>query len=159
MRNPTKVERRSDREVVATRTIHGPARLVFEAWTKSDVFRRWWVPKSVPITLVDCRLDVRVGGSYRLVFTHAGGTAEFFGRYLEVTPHSRLVFTNDEAGDAGAVTTVTFDERGGETVVAVSNVFPSKEALDAEMASGGTNALPETLDQLDALVTALRTTS
>src|SRR5262245_1017646 len=128
MKNPTTVERKSEREVVVTRTINGPARVVFEAFTKADLFKRWWVPKSFGLTLVSCELDVRVGGKYRLVFSHEGSEMPFFGTYLEVTPHSRLSWTNDEGPD-GAVTTVTFEERAGKTLVILCDAYPSKEAL------------------------------
>ncbi len=153
MKNRAAVERKSDREVVVTRTINGPARIVFEAWSRPELFKRWWVPKSFGLNLLSYDADVRVGGKYRLVFSHQGSTMEFFGRYLEVTPHSRLSWTNEEGGEGGAVTTVTFEEKGGKTIVAVSNLFPSKEALDAEI--GSTAGLPESLDQLDELVTSL----
>ncbi len=96
--NDAAVERTSEREVVVRRTVNGPARLVFEAWTKAELFQRWWTPKSFPISLLSCEMDVRAGGGYRLVFGDEGSTMEFFGRYLEVTPHSRLVWTNDEGG-------------------------------------------------------------
>ena len=152
MKNRATVERKSDREVVVTRTFDAPARLVFEAWSKPELFQKWWVPKSLPISLHSYEADVRVGGTYRLVFGAPGTTVEFFGRYLEVTPHSRLVWTNDEGGEDGAVTTVTFTtEKGGRTTVAVSNVFPTKEALDAEI--GSTEGLPESLEQLDQFLT------
>src|SRR6187549_143568 len=146
MKNRTTVERKSERELVATRTINGPARIVFEAWTKPELFKRWWVPKSMGVSLHSCDMDVRVGGKYRLVFGYEGSTMEFFGRYLEVTPHSRLAWTNDEDEEGGAVTTVTFEENGGQTLVIVHDLYPSKEALEA---SGSTDAMPETLDQLD----------
>ena len=155
MKNRTTVERKSEREVVVTRTFNGPARVVFEAWTNPDLLKRWWVPKSMGVSLLSCEMDVRVGGSYRLVFSHAGSTMDFFGRYLEVTPHSRLVWTNDEGGDGGAVTTVTFEEKGGETLLVVHDLYPSKEALDGAIASGSTDAMPETFEQLDELLVAL----
>src|SRR5262245_21987961 len=107
-KNGTTVERTSERELVVTRTVNGPARLVFEAWTRPELLKRWWVPKSFGISLLSLDADVRTGGTYRLVFSHEGSTMEFFGKYLEVTPHSRLVWTNEEAGEAGQVTTVTF---------------------------------------------------
>jgi uncharacterized protein YndB with AHSA1/START domain len=107
--NGATVERTSERELVVTRAVNGPARVVFEAWTRPELFERWWAPKSFPISLLSCELDVRVGGGYRLVFGHEGSTMEFFGRYLEVTPPSRLVWTNDE-GDGETVTTVTFED-------------------------------------------------
>jgi uncharacterized protein YndB with AHSA1/START domain len=150
-KNRTGVERKSERELVVTRTVKGPARLVFEAWTKAELFRRWWVPKSYGLTLLSCEMDVRVGGQYRLVFPHEDSTMEFFGTYLEVTPHSRLVWTNDE-GDAGqTVTTVTFEENEGKTLLVVHDRYPSKEAVD----TGSTGALPEALDQLDELLASL----
>ena len=131
MKNRTTVERKSERELVVTRTFNGPARIVFEAWTKPELFKRWWVPKSIGVSLLSCEMDVRVGGRYRLVFGHgASEPMAFFGRYLEVTPHSRLVWTNEEGGDGGAVTTVTFEEKGGKTLLVMHDLYPSKEALD-----------------------------
>jgi uncharacterized protein YndB with AHSA1/START domain len=157
MKNRTTVVRKSERELVVTQTINGPARLVFEAFTKPELFRRWWVPKSFGLSLRSCELDVRVGGTYRLVFSHGGSEMAFFGRYLEVTPHSRLVWTNDEGDDGGAVTTVTFEEKGGKTLLVMHDLYPSKEALDA--GSGSTNAMPESLEQLDELVVTLAASS
>jgi uncharacterized protein YndB with AHSA1/START domain len=147
----TDAERKSDRELVVTRTVDGPARLVFDAWTKPELFERWWVPKSFPIKMLSCQLDVRVGGKYCLTFGHEGGTMEFFGKYLEVTPPSRLVWTNDE-GDGGTVTTVTFEDKGGKTRVVVHDLYASKQALDDAIAEGSTGGMPEQLEQLDALL-------
>src|SRR5262247_4047410 len=117
MKNRTTVERTSEREIVVTRAFNGPARIVFEAWTKPELFKRWWVPKSCGLTLLSCEMDARVGGGYRLVYSHpaAPEPMAFFGKYIEVTPHSRLVWTNDEGKDGGTVTTVTFEQEGGET--------------------------------------------
>jgi uncharacterized protein YndB with AHSA1/START domain len=157
MKNRTTVERKSGSELVATRTFDAPARIVFEAWTTPELFRRWWVPKAFGLTLLSYEADVRVGGGYRLVFSHpaAPEPVAFFGTYLEVTPHSRLVWTNEEAGDAGQVTTVTFEERGGQTLLVVHDLYPSKEALDEAIASGATGALPEQFEQLDELLVTL----
>lgn len=156
MKNSTTVERRSEREMVVTRTIDGPPRLVWEAWTRPELFRRWWVPKSAPISLRSCQMDVRVGGSYRLEFGVEAQTMAFFGRYLEVTPCSRLSWTNDEGGEAAAaITTVTLQERDGQTLLTMTDLHPSKEALDAAFASGSCDGTPETMDQLEALVAAL----
>jgi uncharacterized protein YndB with AHSA1/START domain len=154
MKQPTTTERISDRELVVTRMVNGPARIVFEAWTTPALFRRWWVPKSFPVELTSCEQDVRVGGTYKLVFSANGGTAEFFGTYIEVQPCTRLAWTNEEGGQE-QVTTVTFADHGATTLVTVHNRFSSKEALDEEIANGGTSALPETLDQLDELLTTL----
>jgi uncharacterized protein YndB with AHSA1/START domain len=152
------VERTSERELVVSRTIDGPARLVFEAWTRPELFKRWWVPKGAPISLLACELDVRVGGRYRLVFGIHGSEQqmEFFGRYLEVTPHTRIVWTNEEGDEGGAVTTVTFDEKGGRTLVVVHDLYPSKEALEGAIASGSTEGMPAQLEQLDELIVTLR---
>jgi len=157
-KNPTTVERTSERELVVRRTVNGPARLVFEAWTRPELFRRWWVPASFGLTLLSCEMDVRVGGQYRLVFEHGGSTMAFFGTYREVVPASRLVWTNEEEGGE-TVTTVTFEEQDGKTHVVVRDLYPSKEALDAAIASGSTGGLPEQLEQLDALLPSFGATS
>ena len=155
MKNRTTVERRSERELVVTRTFDGPARIVFEAWTRPELFKLWWVPKSMGMFLRSCEMDVRVGGRYRLVFGHdASSPDEFFGRYIEVTPHSRLVWTNDEGGDAGQVSTVTFEEKAGKTLVVLHDLYPSKEALDAA-GTGAADAMAETFGQLDELLVTL----
>ena len=151
MSNRTTVERKSEREVVVTRTFNGPARLVFEAWTNPDLFRQWWVPKSLGMSLRSCEMDVRVGGKYRLEFEP--DAVAFFGTYREVTPHSRLAWTNEES-DEGSVTTVTFEERGGETLLVMHELYPSKEALDAA-GTGAADAMVETFEQLDELLATL----
>jgi uncharacterized protein YndB with AHSA1/START domain len=154
MKNQTTVERKSDRELVVTRTFNGPARIVFKAWTTPELFKRWWVPKSFGLSLLSCEMDIRTGGSYRLVIKHpaAPEPMAFFGRYREVTPHSRLVWTNDEGGEDGTVTTVTFEERGDETLVVMRDIYPSKEALDQAIASQATSGFGETFDQLDEIL-------
>ena len=151
MKNRTTVERKSERELVVTRTFNAPPRIVYDAWTKAELLQRWWVPKSFPIVLLSCETDVRVGGRYRLVFGHDASPKpmEFFGRYIEVTPHSRLVWTNDEGGDGGAVTTVTFEEKDGKTQLVMHDLYPSKEALDGAIASGSTSGASETFEQLE----------
>ena len=155
MKNHKTVERKSERELVVTRTINGPARIVFEAFTKPELFKQWWAPKSMGMFLRSCEMDVRVGGRYRLVFGHDAANAdEFFGRYLEVTPHSRLVWTNDEGGDGGSVTTVTFEEKGGKTLLVMHELYPSKEALDAA-GTGAADMLTETFEQLDEVLVTL----
>jgi uncharacterized protein YndB with AHSA1/START domain len=154
MKNRTTVERKSERELVVTRTFNGPARIVFEAWTKPELIKRWWVPKSMGMSLLSCEMDVRVGGKYRFVFGHdASKPMAFFGRYIEVTPYSRLVWTNEESDD-GAVTTVTFEEQDGNTLLAMHELYPSKEALDAA-GTGAADATVETFAQLDELLVTL----
>ena len=152
MTNRTTVERKSGRELVTTRTFNCPARLVFEAWTKPELFKKWWVPKSMGMSLRSCDMDVRVGGKYRLVFEPEG--MAFFGTYLEVTPPSRLVWTNEESGEDGPVTTVTLEEKGALTLLVLSEVYPSKEALDAA-GTGAADMLGETFAQLDELLVTM----
>jgi uncharacterized protein YndB with AHSA1/START domain len=153
-KNRTTVERKSDRELVVTRTFDAPARIVFEAWTKPELFKRWWAPKSIGVPLLSCEMDVRVGGRYRLEFGHdASNSTAFFGQYIEVTPHSRLVWTNEE-GDDAPVTTVTFEEQDGKTLLVLHELYPSKEALDDTIA-GMEGGMPEQFEQLDELLVTL----
>jgi len=151
----TTVEKKSDREVVVTRTFDAPVRLVFEAWSKPELFKKWWVPRSMGMTLRSCELDVRTGGKYRLVFgDDPANPMAFFGKYLEVVPNKRIVWTNEESGDAGSVTTVTFEERDGKTLLVMSELYPTKEALDAA-GTGAQEAMNETFEQLDELLAEL----
>ncbi len=155
----TTMERISDREFVVTRTVNGPARLVFKAWSEPDLFRRWWTPASFGMTVHSCEMDVRIGGSYRLVISHPSmeQPMAFFGKYLDVVPNARIVWTNEEGGEeAGAVTTVTFEERDGQTLVTWHDLYPSKEALDEAMVSGATSGFDEQFGQLDAILGEIR---
>src|SRR5579871_650492 len=138
----TTVERKSERELVVTRTFNGPAHVVFNAWTKPELLKRWWAPKSCGVSFLSCEADVRTGGTYRFVFSHPSSEQpmSFFGRYVEVTPHSRLVWTND---------------KGGETFVVMRDLYPSKKALDDAIASGSTGGAGEQFEQLDQLLLAL----
>jgi uncharacterized protein YndB with AHSA1/START domain len=155
MKNRTTAGRRSERELVVTRSFNAPARIVYEAWTKPELFMRWWTPKSMGMSLLSCEMDVRVGGGYRLGFGHAASEKpmEFFGKYIEVIPHTRLAWTNDESDD-GAVTTVTFEEKGGKTLLVFHELYPSKEALDASI-EGMEGCMPEQFEQLDELLVSL----
>ena len=154
MKNRTTVERTSERELVVTRTFNAPARIVFEAWTKPELFMRWWAPKSMGVPLLSCEMDVRTGGKYRLEFGQdASNSWAFFGKYIEVIPHARLVWTNEEDED-GAVTTVTFEEKGGKTLLVLHELYPSKEALD-EALIGMESGMPEQFEQLDELLVTL----
>jgi len=154
MGNGTTVERKSDRELVVTRTFNGPVHIVFEAWTTPELFLRWWAPKSMGMTLRSCEMDVRTGGGYRVEFGHdPSGAWAFFGKYIEVIPNARLVWTNEESEDA-AVTTVTFEERGDKTLLVLHELYPSKEALDTA-GTGAADAMVETFAQLDELLVTL----
>ena len=150
--NRTTVERKSDRELVVTRTFDAPPPIVFRAWSQPDLFRRWWVPKGAGISLISCDLDVRTGGKYRLEFGAGDDTMAFYGKYLDVVPNERIVWTNDE-GEEGAVTTVTFEDQGGKTLLTFHEQYPSTEALEEAMA-GSAAGLPTQLDQLDELLSS-----
>jgi len=152
--NRTMVERKSERELVITRTFNGPARIVFEAWTKPELLKLWWAPKSMDMSLVSCEADVRAGGTYRFVFGLGGSkTMAFFGKYLEVKPHALLVWTNEEGDGGEAVTTVTFEEKAGKTLLVLRERHPSKEAVDEAIGFG--EGLRETFGQLDELLATL----
>ena len=150
--NRTVVERLSDLELVVKRSFDAPVNIVFDAWSKPEIFQRWWIPKSAPLTLLSCDMDVRTGGSYRLVFSHPAAEQPFafFGSYQEVIPNERIVWTNEES-DQGAVTTVTFEAQGDKTLVTFHERYPSTEALEEAMA-GSAEGLPEQFAQLDALL-------
>jgi uncharacterized protein YndB with AHSA1/START domain len=149
------VERKSDRELVVTRTFDAPARLVFEAWTSPELLKRWWAPKSSGLSLLSCEADVRVEGKYRFEFGHEGSKPmmAFFGKYIEVVPHARLVWTNEESDD-GAVSTLTLEEQDGKTLLVMRELYPSQEALDRAV-DGMEGGMPETFAQLDELLVAL----
>ena len=158
MKNSTTAERKSERELVVTRTFDGPAHIVFEAWTRPELFKQWWVPKSLGMSMISCEMDVRVGGGYRMVFQHPDfpEPMAFFGKYTEVVPNARLTWTNEEGAD-GPVTTVSFEEKDGRTLLALSELYPSKKALDDAIASGssGTSGAEEQFGQLDELLLTL----
>jgi uncharacterized protein YndB with AHSA1/START domain len=153
-KNETTVERKSERELFVTRTFNVPARIVFKAWTTPELFKRWWAPNSTGMTIVSCEMDVRVGGGYRLTFGHPASEQPmaFFGKYIEVIPNARLVWTNDESEDA-PVTTLTFEDQGGKTLLALHELYPTMEILDASIE--GMECMPEQLEQLDELLVAL----
>lgn len=155
-KHPTTVERTSDREIVITRRFNAPARIVFDAWTKPELLQRWWTPQSFGITFVSCEIDARTGGSYRFVFRHAAAPEPmaFFGRYLEVIPPTRLVWTNEESGENGSVTTLTLEERDGVTLAVMHDLYPTKEAADEAIATGSTGGFEEMFVQLDGVLGA-----
>jgi len=152
--NRTTVERTSDRELVVTRTFNGPVHIVFEAWTRPELFMRWWAPKSMGVPMLSCEMDVRTGGGYRVEFgRESSETWAFFGKYIEVIPNARLVWTNEESEDA-ALTTVTFEEKGDKTLLVLHELYPSKEALDGAL-EGMEGGMPEQFEQLDELLVTL----
>jgi uncharacterized protein YndB with AHSA1/START domain len=156
MQSPTTLERKSERELVITRTFNAPAHIVFEAWTRPELLERWWMPPSIGASFISCEADVRTGGTYRFVFSHPAfeQPMAFFGRYVEVTPHSRIVWTNEESAD-GALSTVTFEEHGGKTLLVLHELYPSKQALDEALASGSPGGASEQFELLDEILATL----
>lgn len=152
--NGTQVERKGDRELVVTRTFDAPPSMVFKAWSDPELFRRWWVPEGAPVSLLACDMDVRTGGKYRLEFGAGEDSMAFYGKYLDVVPNERIVWTNDE-GEEGAVTTVTFADQGGKTLLTFHEAYPTAEALEEAM-TGSAAGLPQQLDQLDELLASTR---
>ena len=152
--NRTTIERKSERELVVTRTFNGPARIVFKAWTTPELFMRWWAPKSSGMPMLSCEMDVRVGGGYRVTFGHdAASSFAFFGKYIEVIPNARLVWTNEESTDA-AITTLTFAEKTGKTILVLHELYPSKAALDSSIE--GMECMPEQFEQLDEVLITMQ---
>ena len=158
-KNVTTMDLEGDRAIITKRTFNGPARIVFDAWTRAEHVQRWWAPKSRGVTIVEAGADVRPGGPYRYLFRLADGHEfAFSGKYKEVTPHTRLVYTQiyepmREAGEV--IATITFDERGGKTHLVAHELYPSKETRDAALSSGMEAGMRETMDQLDELVASL----
>jgi len=145
-KNLTTFERKSDLELLITRSFDGPARIVFDAWTRPELLRRWWAPCSLGVSLIECDADVRVGGA-------------FSGMYREVTPHSRLVYTSifEPMRAAGeAIVTATLSEHAGKTRLELHSLYPSKAALDGAVGAGMEHGARETMDQLETLVASLR---
>ena len=157
MNNQTTSDRKSERELLISRHFNASPRAVFEAWTKPEILKRWWTPKSYGLSLVSCEVDARTGGHYRFGISHRDSPKpmEFFGKYLEVVPNSRLVWTNEESGENGQITTVTFEAREGKTLLVMSELYPTKEALEEAMGSGGTAGCTESFDQLEELFATL----
>jgi len=160
--NQTTMELKGDREIVIERTFNGPAHIVFDAWTRPELVARWWAPEG-RATMVSCEADVRVGGRYRYHLRHAHGDFAFAGEYLEVTPPSRVVYTEiyeptasgTKPGDVAITVTVTFSERGGQTHVVSHSQCPTPQVRDAIIASGMEAGMRETMDQLEMLVESL----
>lgn len=148
-----------DREIIISRTFNAPARVVFDAVTKPEYLERWWAPKSLGVALVECRADVRVGGTYRYVMRKGDGPLmAFSGTYAEVTPPTRLVYDEifEPMAAAGSVrVTATFEERDGKTRYVINSVYPSKQVRDGVLASGMEKGMRESMDQLDDLLASL----
>ncbi len=151
------LERTSDTTLVITRTLRAPPAIVFEAWTNPDYVRRWWAPLSRGVTLTECDADLRPGGEYRYVLTRGKERFAFYGKYLEITPPSRLVYTQifEPFPDAEARITVSFEADGGYTRLVSREVYPSKVALDGALHSGMEDGARETFQQLDELVASM----
>jgi uncharacterized protein YndB with AHSA1/START domain len=157
--NRTTVERTSDRELVISRTFEARARIVWDAWTRPELLKRWWAPRSLGVTLFSCEVDLRVGGRYRYVFGHTPEHAmAFSGTFTEIVACARLVCTQlfEPMASAGeAIVAATFEERDGRTRVVQRALYPSKQSLDGAIASGMEKGARATFEQLEELVAAL----
>lgn len=152
--NHTSMELVADREIVIALVFRAPARIVFDAWTRPELVRRWWAPRSHRVEVVDCQADVRAGGKYRYLLRKDGRDLGFSGTYREVTPHARLVYTQvfEPVPGSEVIVSVTFDERDGETHLLAHELHPSKEARAAALATGMEQGMRESMEQLDELV-------
>lgn len=149
--NPTTVTRKGERELVVTRAFDHPVQAVFDAWANADLFRQWWAPRSMGAVISACEIDARTGGGYRITFGEGAEAMTFFGKYVEVTPPTRLVWTNEE-GEDGPVTTVTFEAEGNRTLLTMSELYPAEvpeDALAGQQAMAG-----EQFGQLDEVLGA-----
>ena len=145
----------TDRDVVVTRTIDAPARIVFEAWSKPEHIKRWFGPAPYPVTMAE--MDFRVGGRYRFAMTDPKGRqmTPFGGEYLEIIPNEKIVFTDafELPGAEEMVMTVTFDEQDGKTTVTVRTTFANLAQKATHVGAGMVEGLSLALEQLDTLVT------
>jgi len=142
-----------EREVTVTRLFDAPRPLVFSMWTDAKHVAAWWGPHTFDNPKVE--VDPRPGGKILIHMRRPdGGVHPMGGVYDEVTPHSRIVWTNEEGGENGSVTTVTFEEKDGQTLLVMSELYPSKEAFDAA-GTGAAEATHETFGQLDDLLAEL----
>jgi len=145
----------TDREIVLTRVFDAPRRLVFDAWTKPELLKRWlgafggW-------SLVVCEIDLRVGGAYRYVWRDPeGAEMGMRGVYREVVPPERLVATEsfDEPWYPGeAVDTIALREDGGKTTVTTTVLYQSREARDIALKSGMEQGVAAGYDKLAELL-------
>jgi uncharacterized protein YndB with AHSA1/START domain len=158
-RNELIVDRRSDLELVVSRVFDAPARIVYTAFTKPEHMKRWWAPKGFGVVMYECDIDLRVGGKFRYVFGREGEPKmAFSGEFTEVVPNQKIVSTQlfEQMPQAGiAIVTATFTEIDGATTLELLQTFPTKAALDGAVATGMTDGMKLTFQQLAALCAEL----
>lgn len=157
MKNTGKLEvtTPTDREIAMTRVFDAPRALVFDAFTKPELVRRWLLGPS-GWTMPVCEIDLRVGGRYRYVWRKAGvPDMGMGGVFREIVPAERIVATEsfDEAWYEGeAVDTTVFQEKGGRTTVTMTMLLGSKEIRDKILKSGMEKGVAESYDRLEEIL-------
>jgi uncharacterized protein YndB with AHSA1/START domain len=145
----------SDREIAMSREFDAPPNLVFEAWTKPELIRRWLGVRG-GWTFAVCEVDLRVGGKYRFVWRGPSGSEMGMGGvYREIVRPERLVATekfDDPWYEGEALDTTTFVERGGKTTATTTVRYASREVRDAVLKSPMEHGMAESLDQLARLL-------
>jgi uncharacterized protein YndB with AHSA1/START domain len=139
----------SDREIVITRVVAAPRRLVFEAWTSPEHLPRWMLgPKGW--TMPVCEVELRVGGAWHFVWRRSDGTEMAMrGVYQEIVPPERLVCTESWGGEwPETLNTLVLSEEGGKTTITNRVLYPSREARDAALKTGMQEGMSESFDRL-----------
>lgn len=160
--NPNSREAAADRELVITRVIDAPARLLFEAQSKPEHLLKWFGPAGYPLAL--CEVDFRVGGKFRMTMREekSGELMQpFGGEYVEIVPHKKIVYTDafDGEGSEQMVVTITYDEGDdGKTTLTIHTLFGSAEMKRTHVEMGYQAGVNSGLDQLQDLVKSLAAT-
>jgi len=147
----------SDREIAMTRVFDAPRRLVFDAWTKPELLRRWLGVRA-GWTMVVCEVDLKVGGAYRYVWRGPAGDMGMGGVFREVVRPERIVSTEvfDDPWYAGeAVDTLVMVETGGKTTVTTTVRYVSQQVRDAVLASGMSRGVAESYDVLAEVLSSI----
>ena len=148
----------SDCEIRLTRLFDAPRHLVFEAMTRPQHIKRWWGCLGEGYSVPVCEVDLRVGGAWRFVSRHPKGEAVFYGEYREITPPSRLVFTEiyEPFPESVSVVTTEFTDEGGKTRMTATVRYPSLEVRDMVLGTGMAEGAGISYDRLEDLVAELQ---
>ena len=149
-----KVTTPSDLEICMTRVFDAPRHLVFDAMTKPEHVKQWWGRLGEGYSVPVCEIDLRVGGRWRFVNRHPNGEVAFYGEYREITPPSRLVFTEifEQYPDSVSVVTSDFTDEDGKTRLTATVRYPSLEVRDIVLSSGMARGAGLSYDRLEDLV-------
>ena len=148
----------TEQEICMTRLFDAPRELVFEALTKPEHVKRWWGCLGEGYSVPVCEVDLRTGGKWRFVNRHPNGEAAFHGEYIEITPPSRLVFTEifEDFPDAVSTVTTVLTEENGKTRLTATVRYPSLQVRDMVMESGMARGAGISYDRLEDLVHELQ---